>query len=90
MRFVHAASCAFALSETPMTLETLVEAADASPRSVTRTSQLAVAAMCDPRQNRLLAALPDTEWARWVPHLELVDMPLGKVLYESGRKLSHV
>jgi CRP-like cAMP-binding protein len=44
----------------------------------------------DPRQNHLLAALPDAEWARWQPHLELVNMPLGKVLYESGGKLSHV
>jgi CRP-like cAMP-binding protein len=44
----------------------------------------------DPRQNRLIAALPDAEWARWQPHFELVNMPLGKVLYESGGKLSHV
>jgi CRP-like cAMP-binding protein len=44
----------------------------------------------DPRQNHLLAALPDAEWERWVSQLEPVDMPLGKVLYESGRKLSHV
>ena len=44
----------------------------------------------DPRQNRLLAVLPEAEWARWQPHLELVNMPLGKVLYESGGKLSHV
>ncbi len=44
----------------------------------------------DPRQNRLLAALPDAEWSRWLPLLEPVDMPLGKVLYESGSSLSHV
>jgi CRP-like cAMP-binding protein len=44
----------------------------------------------DPRQNRLLAALPDAEWARWLPQLEPVDLPLGKVLYESGSKLTHV
>jgi CRP-like cAMP-binding protein len=37
-----------------------------------------------------LAALPDAEWQRWLPELEAVDMPLGKVLYESGNKLSHV
>ena len=47
-------------------------------------------AATDPRQNRLLAALPEQEWRRWLPHLEPVDMPLGKVLYESGRKLTHV
>jgi CRP-like cAMP-binding protein len=43
-----------------------------------------------PRQNRLLAALAEAELARWLPHLEVVDMPLGKVLYESGSRLSHV
>jgi CRP-like cAMP-binding protein len=42
------------------------------------------------RQNRLLAALPDAEWQRWLPQLELVDLPLGEVLYESGSTLSHV
>jgi CRP-like cAMP-binding protein len=44
----------------------------------------------EPLQNRLLASLPEAEWARWAPHLEPVDMPLGKVLYESGSRLSHV
>jgi CRP-like cAMP-binding protein len=44
----------------------------------------------DPRQNQLLAALPDAEWERLLPHLELVDLPLGKVLYESGNQLVHV
>ncbi len=44
----------------------------------------------DPRNNHLLAALPDAEWQRWLPQLELVEMPLGQVLYESGSTLSHV
>jgi CRP-like cAMP-binding protein len=44
----------------------------------------------DPRQNRLLEALPDAEWERWLPYLERVDMPLGKVLYEPGVRLTHV
>lgn len=43
-----------------------------------------------PRQNRLLAALPEAELARWRPHLEAVEMPLGKVLCESGSRLTHV
>ena len=42
------------------------------------------------RENSLLAALPDTEWQRWEPLLEKVDMPLGQVLYESGAALTHV
>jgi CRP-like cAMP-binding protein len=49
-----------------------------------------MALTADPRQNRLLAALPEDEWTRWLPHLEAVEMPLGKVLYESGSTLSHV
>ena len=44
----------------------------------------------DPQKNLLLSALPDAEWAHWLPHLEAVDMPLGKVLCESGVTLSHV
>lgn len=43
-----------------------------------------------PKDNQLLAALPQPEWDRWQPQLECVDMPLGQVVYESGRTLSHV
>jgi len=44
----------------------------------------------DPRQNHLLAALSTAEQERLYPHLKLVQMPLGKVLYESGDVLRHV
>ncbi|MHB1197950.1 MAG: Crp/Fnr family transcriptional regulator, partial [Polaromonas sp.] len=44
----------------------------------------------NPKKNQLLAALPDADWQRWLPQLELVEMPLGQVLYESGSTLSHV
>ena len=44
----------------------------------------------DPRQNHLLASLPATEWARWEPLLEPVELPLGEILYESGGTMSHV
>lgn len=44
----------------------------------------------NPRDNWLLAALADPEWDRWIACLEPLDMPLGKVLYEPGGKLSHV
>jgi CRP-like cAMP-binding protein len=47
-------------------------------------------ALTDPRRNHLLAALPDSEWQRWHAHLEWVELPLGKFMYESGRTLSHV
>ena len=43
-----------------------------------------------PRQNKLLAALPDAEWERIEPRLSAILMPLGQVLYESGVQLDHV
>lgn len=49
-----------------------------------------MATSTDPRQNCLLAALPAPEYERWEPLLEWVDLPLGHVMYESGRRLSHV
>jgi CRP-like cAMP-binding protein len=39
--------------------------------------------------NRLLAALPDAEQKRWMPYLELVEMPSGQVLVEPGAELAH-
>jgi CRP-like cAMP-binding protein len=42
------------------------------------------------QRNHLLAALPAAEFDRLAPHLELVSMPLGEVLYESGEHLRHV
>src|SRR5512147_1354667 len=44
----------------------------------------------DPNKNHLLRALPPADLQRWLPLLEAVEMPLGHVLYESGRTLSHV
>ncbi len=43
-----------------------------------------------PKQNHLLAALPVAEFDRLSPHLELIPMPLGEALYESGGRLHHV
>ena len=31
----------------------------------------------DPRQNKLIAALPAEAWLRWAGQLELVDLTLG-------------
>lgn len=42
------------------------------------------------QRNHLLAALPAEEFARLEAELELVPMPLGEVLYESGGQLQHV
>jgi CRP-like cAMP-binding protein len=47
-------------------------------------------AVHSPKQNHLLAALPDDVFGRIATHLELVPMPLGQVLYESSGQLQHV
>ena len=44
----------------------------------------------NPRDNQLLAALPQAEWERWRPYLEPVDLALGQVLSESGRTAAYV
>jgi CRP-like cAMP-binding protein len=44
----------------------------------------------DARQNHLLAALPEDAYARLQPHLELVPMLLGQVLYEPSVKMHYV
>ena len=43
-----------------------------------------------PGQNHLLAVLPETSRNRVLSLLELVHLPLGQALYESGGSLSHV
>src|SRR5512132_77430 len=43
-----------------------------------------------PMQSHLLAALPAAEFDRLASHLELVPMPLGEALYESGGHLRYV
>lgn len=42
------------------------------------------------RINQLLAALPDQEYQRLVPHLEEVSLTLGKILYQPGEPILHV
>src|SRR6266478_4740968 len=43
-----------------------------------------------PRQNLLLAALPEAVYDRLLPGLELVSMPLGEVMYTSGSELRYL
>ncbi|MEO6983821.1 MAG: Crp/Fnr family transcriptional regulator [Paralcaligenes sp.] len=43
-----------------------------------------------PQQNHLLAALPPDEYERLAPDMELVELPLGDVLYESGVQMRWV
>jgi CRP-like cAMP-binding protein len=44
----------------------------------------------NPHLNQLLDVLLKVDYDRLYPNLELVEMPLGKVLCESGDRLSHV
>jgi len=43
-----------------------------------------------PKKNHLLASLAGAEWQRWQPLLEDVELPLGHVLYEAGKTMSHM
>jgi CRP-like cAMP-binding protein len=55
--------------------------ANLHPRS---TALFNAVAALTAKANRLLAALPEAEWVRWLPQLELVELPLGLVLSESS------
>jgi CRP-like cAMP-binding protein len=54
------------------------------------TSSLSTSHTHSPKQNHLLDALPDAEYQRILPDLELVKLSLGDALYESGGRLQHV
>jgi CRP-like cAMP-binding protein len=43
-----------------------------------------------PKQNHLLAALPPIDYVRLLPDLELISMPLGWAVYESGGHLGYL
>lgn len=43
-----------------------------------------------PKQNHLLASLSDADLDQIAPELELVELPLGRTLYESGERQPHV
>ncbi len=42
-----------------------------------------------PKQNQILSALPAMEYARVLPHLEYMPLPLGQVLYEPGEIMGY-
>ncbi len=44
----------------------------------------------DPKQNHLLAALPADVYARLLPDLELIQMPLGWLVYEPGQPMAYL
>jgi CRP-like cAMP-binding protein len=48
-----------------------------------------MSALQSPNQNHLLAALPTAEFERLAPHLELVPLRLGEILYEPDGLMRH-
>jgi len=46
--------------------------------------------MVKPTSNKLLNAFPDSVKEELFPQLTLVTLPLGKVLYEAGQKVTSV
>jgi CRP-like cAMP-binding protein len=62
----------------------------ASSLSLKDGSHVAAPVGHTPHQNHLLDALPARDYDRLAPHLELIPMGLGDVLYESGFQLRYV
>jgi CRP-like cAMP-binding protein len=54
------------------------------------STNLAASGTPAPTQNHLLAALPAADYQRLLADLELVSLPLGMALYESGGELDYV
>ena len=40
--------------------------------------------------NKLLAALPFTDWERWQPKIEMVNLDIDDVLFDPGHKVNYV
>jgi len=50
----------------------------------------ALSSLHSPKQNHILAALPAEDYARLLPDLEPVQMPLGWAVYESGGHMNYL
>lgn len=63
------------------------------PKTKCFTAPLAMATAAsteDAGCNDILAVLPESELERWLPALEKISLPLGYVVYDSGKIESHV
>lgn len=40
--------------------------------------------------NRLLAALPSTEWEKWQPRFEMVNLKIDQIIYEIGSNINYI
>lgn len=41
-------------------------------------------------RNYLFRCIPSAEWERLLPHIEAVDLPLGKVIFEPSTQMNHI
>jgi CRP-like cAMP-binding protein len=71
-------------------LETRPQRPEGIVLAVTGEVDMTEPARRSPHQNHLLDALPTSDYERLAPHLELIPMPLGEVLYEPGGALPYV
>src|SRR6202167_3823893 len=55
-----------------------------------RAEGAAMSSPHSPLQNHILAALPEADYRALLPNLELIAMPLGWAVYESGGRLGYV
>ena len=60
------------------------------PRPSSGAKRATASELHNPHQNHLLDALPVADFQRIAAHLELIEMNLGDVLYESGGRLRYV
>ncbi|MDO8888202.1 MAG: Crp/Fnr family transcriptional regulator [Hydrogenophaga sp.] len=60
------------------------------PTLLTERRWASAAQIAGAQGNLLLEALPAADWEHWSDALQLVEMPRGQVLYESGCNMSHV
>lgn len=40
--------------------------------------------------NRLISGLADNDWERWKPHIEVIQLKAGNILFDSGQTIHHV
>lgn len=64
--------------------------ANLESRLTVHGSRMTLPTPANAARNRLLEALPAAVMERLLPHMELVDLRLGQVIYESGHTLRHV
>ena len=60
------------------------------PYSVVQGGLNRAAEVASPRQNQLIASLPESVMARLSAHLERVEMAVGDVIYQYGSQSQHV